>query len=115
MGWSGLNQRQFPRINARLDITIEDGLAGLIHTQTENLGIGGVRVILKQELEKLTTVHLKLCLVNETPGIDCKGRIVWIVRSKEPATGKVTFDTGIEFRDLKPQDAEKIEHFIQNK
>ena len=115
MAWAGLNQRQFPRVNTRCDILIHHRLGGAIQACTQNLGIGGACVILKQELEKLSTVRLRLTLKSEAAPIACEGRIVWIVRSKEPSSGKVTFDTGIEFLNLKLDEQERITSFIQDK
>ena len=115
MSWGGLDQRQFPRVQARCDIIIHKGFGGSIQAQTENVGKGGVCVILKQELEKLSRLHLRLALESEVSPIECEGRVVWMVRSKEPASGKVSYDTGIEFVNLKPSDEQHVINFIQNK
>ena len=113
MSWGGLDQRVFPRVSARCDISIHDRIGGAIKTKTQNLGLGGVCVILNRELEKLSRVHVHLMLEESNQAVDCNGRVVWMVRSKEPASGKVTFDVGIEFLDLKPQDRELISAFIK--
>ena len=113
MSWGGLDQRVFPRVSARCDISIHDRMGGPIKTKTQNLGLGGVCVLLNRELEKLTRVHLHLMLDEPKQTIDCDGRVVWMVRSKEPASGKVTFDIGIEFLDLKPESRELISVFIK--
>ena len=115
MTWSGLDHRQFPRINTQCDLWLHKGFGGLIHAQTENLGRGGACVILRHALEKLTSVQIRLALKEETSPIECGGRIVWTVRSKEPASGKVTYDTGIEFLNIKLEDEERITNFIQSR
>lgn len=114
MTWAGLDQRVFPRVSARCDIWIRNRIGGAIKVKTQNLGSGGVCVILNQELEKLSQIHLRLSLEEAQPQIECEGRIIWMVPSKEPASGKVTFDTGIEFLNLKIADQERITSFIQN-
>lgn len=114
MSWAGLNQRQFPRVNLRCDVLIHNRFGGTVEAQTENLGQGGVCVILKQAIEKFSPVKLRLILKKETPPIECDGRIVWMVRSKEPATGKVTYDTGIEFVGLAHPEQERISSFLQH-
>lgn len=114
MTWGGLDQRVFPRVKARCDIWIHDRIGEAIRSQTQNLGAGGACVILNQELEKLSRVHLRVSLEEFQSQVECDGRIVWMVRSKEPASGKVTFDTGIEFLNLKSVDQERITSFIQS-
>ncbi|MBI4395322.1 MAG: PilZ domain-containing protein [Candidatus Omnitrophica bacterium] len=113
MAWSGLDQRVFPRVSARCDITIHDRIGGKIKTKTQNLGAGGACVILNRELEKLSQVRLRLMLEDPDQPIECDGRVVWMVRSKEPS-GKVSFDVGIEFLRLSPSDQERIITFNQS-
>lgn len=115
MAWAGLDQRVFPRVSARCNISIRGEMGGGIEAKTQNLGAGGVCVILNRELEKLSQVHLRLSLEEAEPPIECDGRIVWMVRSKEPASGKVTFDIGIEFINLKTAEQERIAAFIQRR
>ena len=115
MTWSGLDQRAFPRLSARCDIAIHDRLFSQgLEAKTQNVGVGGVCVILDQALEKLSQVRLRLTLNESEKPFECDGRVVWMVRSKEPASGKVSFDTGIEFLNLTPQNQARVEHFIQN-
>jgi hypothetical protein len=100
VAWSGLDQRSFPRVDAECDIWIQGKAGLLIRAKTENVGGGGVCVILKQELEKLSRVHLRLALPSQSIPIDCNGRVVWTVKSTDPSSKKITYDTGIEFLDL---------------
>ena len=115
MSWSGLDQRAFPRISARCDIIIHDRIGGLVKTKTQNLGPGGACVLLNRSVEKLSHVHLRLVIGELAQPIECEGRVVWMVKSKAPASGKVMFDIGIEFLDLKALDQERITSFIHGK
>ena len=115
MGWAGLDQRAFPRVSAQCDISIHDRIGSSVRAKTQNLGVGGVCVILTCELEKLSQVHLKLTLENSEQTVESDGRVVWMVRSKEPSSGKVSFDIGIEFLNLKPKDQEAIIVFIKSR
>lgn len=115
MGWAGLDQRVFPRVSAQCDIAIHDRIGGVIKAKTQNLGVGGACIILARELEKLSQVHLKLTLENFAQTVKCDGRIIWMVRSKEPSSRKVSFDIGIEFLNLKPEDEEAIATFIKTR
>ena len=113
MGWGGLDQRTFPRVSARCDILIHDRIGGTIKAKTQNLGAGGACVILKRELEKLSQVRLRLTLDDPSKPIECNSRVVWMVRSKEPSSGKVSFDIGVEFLGLDVKDQERIASFSQ--
>ncbi len=112
MNWGGLDQRVFPRISARCDITISDKIGGTIQTKTQNVGVGGVCVLLTRELEKLSTVKLRLILDQVSP-IECKARICWMIKSKD-SSRKTNYDTGFEFLDLIPEDRSKIQIFIDH-
>ena len=112
MSWAGLDQRAFPRVSTQCDIAVGDHLQGLIKTKTQNLGAGGVCVILNRQVEKLSRVHLRLTLEDSITPIECDGRIVWMVRSKELVSGRVSFDVGVEFLNLKDEDRELIKSFI---
>ena len=114
MTWGGLDQRAFPRFSVECDILIEGKAGQPIRAKTENLGAGGVCVILKEALEKLTHVRLRLNLDKKTPAIECDGRVIWTVPSKEFASKKVTFDTGVEFLNLPPETGAAIMSFIKN-
>jgi len=106
--WTGLDQRNFPRIEVKCDISIHGKGGYVIQSKTENLGAGGVCVILQEELEKFSEVRLRIALDSEEKYIECDGRIVWIVKSKDPASQKTFYDTGIEFKNLKGVERQAI-------
>ena len=106
--WSGLDQRNFPRIEAKCDIRILEHAGKTIHTKTKNIGGGGVRVLLAEALERFSHVTLAITLPDTARMVRSAGRVVWTVKSTNPATQKTTFDTGIEFMELKPEDKETI-------
>ncbi len=111
MGWAGLDQRVFPRFSTRCDITIS-GNGETIKTKTQNIGVGGVCIILKKALEKLTQVKLRLVLDESLPMIECNARVVWMIPGKELSSSKMHYDTGLEFLNLDPQDQERIQSFV---
>lgn len=111
MNWAGLDQRAFPRVSTRCDITISDRIGGTLQTKTQNVGVGGVCVILNRELEKLSQVKLRLML-NDASSIECKARVCWMIKSREFASGKATYDIGLEFLDLPQEDRLKIRSFL---
>ncbi len=115
MVWQGMNQRTFPRVNVACDLTIDIPSASVMKTKTENLGAGGVCVILDKGLDKLSTVHLQIMLTDDANPVKCDGRIVWLVCTKQPGLNatRVEYDTGIEFTNLEESDRERISRFIQ--
>jgi c-di-GMP-binding flagellar brake protein YcgR len=114
MAWAGLDHRVFPRVSTQCDLAISSRTGKAIKAKTENLGAGGACVILDQELEKLSRTHIRIVLEPGLPPIECEARVVWTVRSKEPASGKVSFDTGIEFLNLSSREQERIKTFVRS-
>ena len=112
MGWAGLDQRVFPRFSAQCDLTISGG-GETLKNKTQNIGVGGVCVILQKEIQKLSQVKLRLVLDESMPPIECDARVVWMIPSKEISSPKKHYDTGVEFINLDPKDRERIDLFVQ--
>ena len=115
--WDGFNKRKFPRINLRCELIIGNQSSGgqTLRTQTENLGVGGVAVILERPLERFTTVSVRLELDPRLPWIECLGRVVWSVPSREAISKKQTCDIGIEFLGLQPAQQDLIRSFVESR
>jgi c-di-GMP-binding flagellar brake protein YcgR len=106
--WQGVDKRRFPRAEYPCEVTvIKKGQKEEFSTQTENIGMGGICVILKKALVRFYLVELVLYLKDGQPPIKCDGRIVWVVKSKEQ------FDTGIEFINIKERDVARIQEVIE--
>jgi c-di-GMP-binding flagellar brake protein YcgR len=106
--WDGIDRRRFPRVHYPCKVEVfQKGYKKAFLTQTENIGVGGICVILQAGLEKFSLVELIITLTDGEPPIKCDGRIVWAVK------GKTQFDTGIEFLDIKEKDILRIERVIQ--
>ena len=113
--WDGFNHRKFPRINLRCEIQIQpDTLTKSILTVTQNVGAGGVRVILDRPLQRFSKCRIRLHLKEKTSPIDCSGKIVWTVPTREMKSTKKKFDTGIEFLDMEPSNSRKIREFLDD-
>ena len=117
MIWDGFNQRKFPRLNVRCEISLHPQPdADSMPTQTENIGAGGVCVILPRALERFSRCWIRLGLDDHLPSVDCQGRIVWAVPTQAQAGArKKTFDTGVEFVDIDPSVRELIRRFVDSK
>jgi len=77
----------------------------VIITCTENIGAGGIRVIINEKIDIASMVGLEIYLNDEL--IACGGKIVWVVE-----VGK-NFDTGIEFHQIDEEDRRVIDNFVR--
>ena len=115
--WGGLNRRKFPRVNYPCLITLrhQDEKPEVILTHTENIGIGGVRVIIKRSLNLFAPIELELDLLDTGNHIKCKGKIVWVIRRKSNEQKKPLFyDIGIEFSNLPFADQRRLEEIVDH-
>lgn len=113
--WGGFESRKFPRVKSDCTLTIqnpsEDTKLDLV---TENIGTGGICVILNQALPKFSKLRLTLDLTDGSNPISCDARVVWSVSSRDSMTDKTIHDTGIEFTDLAPRDRDRIERLVKS-
>ena len=109
--WDGKNRRRFIRAQAPYTIHIFSLQGKPIATYTEDLSLGGVRVVLQQKLKISDTVDLKIYIGDEF--VHCKGKIAWI---KEQASsvleGVLFYEAGIEFVDLRASSQSLIESCV---
>ncbi len=115
--WDGLNRRKFPRVIYPCLVVIQNGQVDdrdIILTHTENIGIGGVCVILKTDLKMFSHVDLELDLLDLENHIRCQGKVVWNVQRKDDAKDKPLFyDIGIEFEDLDTKEQERLDRIVK--
>ncbi len=114
--WDGLNRRRFPRVNYPCQIIVrnEQDQKDVILAHTENIGVGGVCVILKKGLAMFTPVEVELDLLDFEEHVKCQGKVVWAVRRKSGEENKPMFyDIGIEFVDISDLDRERVEATVQ--
>lgn len=99
--WDGFNKRKFPRLHLSCEVVIHpQGKEKAIKAQTENLGVGGVCVILPEPLERFDRCQVAIELKDGEPPVRCQGRSVWVIQSREFKAKQRNFDTGIEFLDV---------------
>lgn len=116
MIWEGINQRKFPRVNYKCLIRVsKDGREEVIDTFTENIGAGGICVILERNFGLFEEVDLKVFLGEKEGPIACKGTIVWVVK-RHPANAAepVRYDTGIEFQDIIEKDRQRVASLVSS-
>ncbi|MBL7156807.1 MAG: PilZ domain-containing protein [Candidatus Omnitrophica bacterium] len=86
-----------------------------ISTHTENIGAGGICVILDEDLGLFQGVDLEVDLENGVPiNIKCSGTVVWVVKKRD-IKGKAAlhYDTGIEFVDLNEESKNRITKIVE--
>ena len=112
--WEGIDKRRFPRANYKCEITIAAGREKKpISSLTENVGVGGICASLTEDVGIFSEVDLILEVKKNHPPIKCKGTVVWVVKRTDPkGEGHTTYDTGIEFVDIKRKDRELIVSLI---
>jgi len=113
--WNGINRRKFPRANYKCVITIKKRLTSkVISTQTENIGAGGICVMITEDLGLFQGVDLEVYLSSDATPVRCGGTIVWVVKKNETKQkGSYIYDTGIEFIDIRPEDRDKISELVE--
>ena len=113
-GWDGLNRRKFPRANYPCLIIIRHNRVGpeAMLTHTENIGIGGVCVILKRSLKLFTPAELEIDLLDTNTHIKCEGKVVWCVQRREGDNKPSFYDTGIEFMNISMKDQQRISDVV---
>src|SRR5208282_2799373 len=79
MAWEGMARRQFPRViyPCMVKVTSSHGSQEPILAHTENIGLGGLCVTLKNEIKLFTPVDMEIDLLDIEEHIKLKGRVVW--------------------------------------
>jgi len=105
--WNGISKRKFPRANYPCNITVKrKDDSDKVFTKTENIGIGGICVVLPKDLGIFAPVEVQLDLLDAQPIVNCDATIVWIVEKKQEKDK--LYDTGIEFTNIKRKDSDRI-------
>lgn len=96
----------------RVTITV-DGKGAIDVFHTENISIGGIRIISQCKLERNTQVDV---IVDTGKGIiECHGKVAWFLEIK-PAEEyqSILYDMGIEFISMSPADKELLENILNS-
>ena len=116
MDWEGKDRRQFPRVMypCMVKVIPTGGSQQHILTHTENVGLGGLCVILKNEIKLFTPVELEVDLFDIDEYIYPKGKVVWNVRRQSSEKIKPMFyDIGIEFTGTSKRDHDCLRETIK--
>lgn len=87
----------------------------MFDTFTENIGAGGLCVILDKDPGIFSELSLELYLGNEDAPITCSGTVVWVVkRHPMNPSEPVKFDTGIEFTEISDENRAQLSQLVEN-
>jgi hypothetical protein len=115
MIWEGTDKRRFPRVQIKCRVSLfQTGRDDYFETYTQNIGPGGVCVLLGREVELFKNAKLEIFISPDQEPVSCDGTVVWVIRRKNDLTGGFEYDTGIEFTVLTPKTKEKIAQFVSN-
>ena len=111
--WGGINRRKFPRASYPCVLAVKrKDQQDTLSTQTENIGVGGICVILPKDLGIFAPVEIRLDLLDGQTPIESDGTVAWVVTSKGDKKSE-SFDTGLEFTNLKRKDAMRISAIVE--
>ena len=113
--WDGLNRRKFPRVIYPCLVTIchDNGELDVVLTHTENIGIGGVCIIINRNIKMFAPVELEIDLLDAGNHIKCQGKVVWSIRRKMDEKKKpLYYDMGIEFTDISAHEKRHLEEIV---
>jgi len=115
MSWRGIDTRRGIRVAFECVVIVKKKETSVVfRTQTENISIGGVCVILDKGLLKNTPVEIELFLPDYPVPITCGGKVAWSIRRNEYTKRKpLHFDTGLEFIDITQEDKSRLRRIIE--
>lgn len=108
-----IERRQFPRITLMCKISVVFGERLLVFiSHTENMGVGGIRVILQEKLHIPAEVEVELFLPDREESLKCKGQIIWVKELNPTRIKPCLFDTGIKFIGMSGPDQELLKKIV---
>jgi Tfp pilus assembly protein PilZ len=116
MAWGGEDRRQFARVMypCMVKIISSDQSKTEMLTHTENIGQGGLCIIIKKEIKLFTPVAMEVDLLDMSDHIHPKGKVVWSVRRKSEEEVKPLFySIGIEFTQMSKTDHDHLQRNLQ--
>ena len=110
--WQGINQRRFPRANYQCIVKLKSkNSTSEISANTENIGMGGICVLLEHPLEIFSTVEVALLLEKKKSPAVFQGTVVWVVQRRQ-LKKESRYDTGIEFTEISPEQKAALESIL---
>jgi c-di-GMP-binding flagellar brake protein YcgR len=111
-------KRKFPRLS--FDVELQYQVLNSPSPQTprsrvKNISAGGLCIIMLEKVKIRTPLKLEFSFPNKDKPIVAKGRVMWVEKLTIISTESyVSYDCGVEFVDISPQDVESINRHIVN-
>lgn len=114
MDWEKMDRRRFTRIEYPCLVTIRKNAPPklTILTHTENISVGGVCIVIWERIELMAKVDLEIDLKDTSPPIISKGVVKWTKKSSADRAEEYSYNTGIQFTDLKDEYKRRIGNVI---
>lgn len=117
MAWNGRNRRKFPRVMfpCLIKVRCDKKDTDVVLTHTENLSVGGVRIILKNPIDLGVVIDLEIDLMDTGESLKCKAKVVWLEKRKSDSEFKPDFyDIGVEFQNVDEHNKKRLEVIINH-
>jgi len=105
-------KREFPRLSFNVELKYKALNSPSPNPQKavhKNISAGGLCIMILEEVKIGTLLNLEIFLPNEDRPIIAKGKVVWVEELTISSTENyVSYDCGVEFVDMSPQDIESI-------
>ncbi|MBU9888512.1 MAG: PilZ domain-containing protein [Candidatus Omnitrophica bacterium] len=112
--WDGFNKRKFQRVHLTCDVVVQpQGKSKAYKAVTEDIGMGGVSVMLEDALGRFDRCTISIELKDGEPPVQCLGRSVWVIPSGQTGSTKKSFDTGIEFLEIDDPSRKRLRSFLE--
>lgn len=106
-------RRQFARVTVLCKVTVIFGERLLMFdSHTENLGVGGMRLILQDNLMVNSELDIELFLPDRQKNLKCKGKVAWSKEMTPRGINPRFFDIGIEFTKMEDEDKQMLQGTI---
>jgi c-di-GMP-binding flagellar brake protein YcgR len=111
------DKRKFPRLSYDVELKYEVLNLSSPTTQksrVKNISVGGLCIMIFEKVKVGTLLKIEFSLLPKDKTIVAKGRVVWVEELEIISTDffSASYDCGIEFVDISPQDQESINHHV---
>jgi len=109
-----IERRKFIRLQAPLGVVYKtikkNKRQAPVPSLIKNIGGGGVRVIVKEDLRPGDLLELQIQIPHLEEPIHAVGEVVWFSHSKEKENDQR--EAGLRFREIEPEDLHRILEFV---
>jgi c-di-GMP-binding flagellar brake protein YcgR len=111
MEWDGVNRRRFIRVVFPYTVHIKLIDGQKISTYTEDISMGGIKVVINQKPKVNSWVNLEIFI--DTKPLVCSGKISWITEKPNPLLeDKQFYEVGIEFCELTKEQNYRLKEYV---